>query len=87
MLESIHKNLLRKGGLSVSHSVVSDSLGPHGLACQALCPWNSPGKSTGVGSHCLLQGIFPDPGGKPGSPALQADSLPSEIYWEHAECG
>ena len=22
------------------------------------CPWNSPGKNTGVGSHSLLQGIF-----------------------------
>ena len=24
-----------------------------------LCPWNSPGKNTGVGCHSLLQGIFP----------------------------
>ena len=24
-----------------------------------LCPWNSPGKNTGVGRHSLLQGIFP----------------------------
>ena len=24
-----------------------------------LCPWNSPGKNTGVGSHFRLQGIFP----------------------------
>ena len=23
-----------------------------------LCPWNSPGKNTGVGSHACLQGIF-----------------------------
>ena len=23
-----------------------------------LCPWNSPGKNTGVGSHFLFQGIF-----------------------------
>ena len=23
-----------------------------------LCPWNSPGKHTGVGCHALLQGIF-----------------------------
>ena len=23
-----------------------------------LCPWDSPGKNAGVGSHCLLQGIF-----------------------------
>ena len=25
----------------------------------SLCPWNSPGKNTGVGCHFLLQGIFP----------------------------
>ena len=44
---------------SVSHLVVSDSLGPHGLQpARLLCPWNSPGKNTGVGSHSLLQGIF-----------------------------
>ena len=24
-----------------------------------LCPWNSPGKNTRVGSHSVLQGIFP----------------------------
>ena len=23
-----------------------------------LCPWDSPGKKTGVGCHALLQGIF-----------------------------
>ena len=27
-----------------------------------LCPWDSPGKNTGVGCHCLLQGIFPTQG-------------------------
>ena len=40
---------------SESHSVVSDSLWPHGL----YSPWNSPGQNTGVGSLSLLQGIFP----------------------------
>ena len=39
---------------SASHSVVSDSLQPHGL----YSPWNSPGQNTGVGSHSLLQGIY-----------------------------
>ena len=24
----------------------------------SLCPWDSPGKNTGVGGHALLQGIF-----------------------------
>ena len=43
----------------VSCSVVSDSLRPHGLQpASLLCPWNSPGKNTGVGCHSLLQGIF-----------------------------
>ena len=28
------------------------------VACQALCPWDSPGKNAGVGYHALLQGIF-----------------------------
>ena len=38
-----------------SHSVVSDSLRPHGLQpTRLLCPWDFPGKSTGVGCHCLL---------------------------------
>ena len=35
-------------------------------------------KNTGVGCHSLLQGKLPNPGIEPGSPALQADSLPSE---------
>ena len=35
------------------YSFVSNSLGPYSL------PWNSPGKNTRVGSHLLLQGIFP----------------------------
>ena len=40
---------------SESHSIVSDSLQPHGL----YSPWDSPGQITGVGSLSLLQGIFP----------------------------
>ena len=43
---------------SQSHSVISDSLWPHGL----YSPWNSPGQNTGVGSLSLLQGIFPTQG-------------------------
>ena len=31
----------------------------HLTLCEpVICPWNSPGKNTGVGSHSLLQGIF-----------------------------
>ena len=40
-------------------SVVSSSLSPYGLQpARLLCPWNSPGKNTGVGCHFLPQGIF-----------------------------
>ena len=99
---------------SESRSVVSNSLGPHGL----YSPWNSLGQSTRVGSRALLQRIFPtqglnpgllhcrqilyqlnhkgsprtlewvaypfssgspQAGVEPGSPALQADSLPTEL--------
>ena len=42
--------------VSVSRSVVADSLRPHGLQPTRFhCPWNSPGKNTGVGCHFLLQ--------------------------------
>ena len=45
---------------SVSFALMSDSLWPHRLhPTRLLCPWNSPGKNTGVGSHSLLQGSFP----------------------------
>ena len=40
-------------------SVVSDSVQPYGLqSARLLCPWDSPGKNTGVGCHFLLWGIF-----------------------------
>ena len=38
---------------------MSDSLQPYGLwPTRLFCPWDSPGKNTGVGCHVLLQGIF-----------------------------
>ena len=53
---------ISKSSESASHSVMSDSLRPHGLySC-----WNSPGQNTGVGSFSLLQGIFPTQGSNPG---------------------
>ena len=51
----------------VSHLVVTNSLWPHGLwPTRLLCPWDSPGKNTGVGCHFLLQGIFWTKGLNPG---------------------
>ena len=69
-----------KGGACVLHrSVVSSSVRPHGLQpASLLCPRDCPGKNTAVGCHSLLQGIFPTRGLNL-SPALQADSLPSEL--------
>ena len=61
-------------------SIVSDSLQPHGLQpTSLLCPWNFPGKITGMGCHFLLQGIFPTQGSNLHLLCLlhwQADSLP-----------
>jgi len=46
-----------------SHSVVSDSSRSHRLQpTRLLHPWDFPGKSTGVGCHCLLQLIKLDVG-------------------------
>ena len=46
-----------------SRSVMSNSVWPCGLLpTRLLCPWDSPGKNTGVGCHALLQGIFPTQG-------------------------
>ena len=42
-----------------SRSVVSDSEWPHGLQpTRLLHPWDFPGKSTGVGCHCLLANSY-----------------------------
>ena len=45
-----------------SRSVVSNSSQPHGLQpTRLLCPWDFPGKSTGVGCRCLLRQILCNP--------------------------
>ena len=44
-------------------SVKSNALQPRKLKPARLhCPWDSPGKNTGVGCHFLLRGIFPTQG-------------------------
>ena len=51
-----------------SRSVVSHSSQPHGLQpTQLLRPWDFPGKSTGVGCHCLLHDLY--------------DHLPKNCKW------
>ena len=63
----------------VSHSVVPDSLGPHGLQPAGLrCPWGFSRQEYWSGLPCPPPGDLPNPGIKPRSPTLQVDSLPSE---------
>ena len=66
--------------LSVSPSVMSGSVWSRGLwPARVLCPWDSPGKDTGVGCHFPLPGNLPTPQGiEPASLAspVLVDSLP-----------
>ena len=53
-----------KGKVLVAQTCLT--LPPHRLElARLLCPWNSPGKKTGVGCGSLLQGIFPTQGWNP----------------------
>ena len=56
------------------------SFATHGLEpARLLCPWDYPGKNTGVGCHFLFHGIFPTQGLNLcllGLLHWQADSLP-----------
>ena len=71
----------------VAQSLVSDSLWPHRRQpARLLCPWDSPGKNTGVGCHVPLQGIFPTQGSnlcllhwQAGSSALSHRGSPHEL--------
>ena len=57
-------NILKNFSVAVNVAViVAESCPGRGAsgtgATRLVCPWNSPGRTTGVGRHCLLQGIFP----------------------------
>ena len=53
------------------------SLWSHGLQLSSLlCPWNCPGMNTGMGCHCLLQGIFLTQGLSPPLQHRQMNSSP-----------
>ena len=61
---------------------MSHSLQPHGLQpTRLLCPRDSPGKSTGVGCHFLLQGIFPTQGSNLGLPHCR--QVPYRLSHQH----
>ena len=61
---------------SESHSVMSNSLQPH---ARLLCPWDSPGKNTGVDHHTLLPDDLPDPRI---DPRIEPASLTSLLDWQ-----
>ena len=53
--------------MKMSGSQLCLTLRPHGLEIATLlCPWDSSGKNTGVGSHSFLQRIFPAQESNPG---------------------
>ena len=55
----MEKSSLGAQCVGVSCLVMSNPLQPHRLyPTRLLCPWDSPGKNTGVGCHFPLQGIF-----------------------------
>ena len=57
---------------------MSHSSQPQGLQpTRLLCPWDFPGKNTGVGCHFLLQGIFLTQG--------SSSSLLSLLHWQVGE--
>ena len=62
----------------LNHSVMSDSLQPHGrYPTRLLCSWDFPGKN--IGLPFPPPGDLPVPGTECQSPALQADSLLSKL--------
>ena len=66
-------------------------LQPHVLwSTRLLCPWNFPGKNTGVVCHFIFQGIFPTQGSNPRLLCLlhwQVDSLPLRHQGSHMNSG
>ena len=58
--EKVHKHWIR---MCVCAQSCLTTLWTYGLQpASLLCPWNFPGKNTGMGCHFLLQGIFPTRG-------------------------
>ena len=71
----------------ISRSVVSSSLRPHVLwPTRLLCPWGFSRQEYWSGLPCPLPEDRPSSGIEPRSPALQADSLPSEPPGKQGTC-
>ena len=80
---------LKRFSLLVTQSC--PTLRPHGLKpARLLCPWDFPGKNTGVGCCFLLQGIFPTQGSNPGLPhhrqILYCLSHQGKWKWKSLSC-
>ena len=68
-----HRHARRKDHVKTKVKVAQSclTLSPHGLQpARLFCPWNSPGKNTGVGSCSLLHWDLTNPGIKPRFPAF-----------------
>ena len=70
---------------SESHSVLSDSVTPWTVACQAPLSIGFSRQEYCSGLPFPSLGDLPDPGIEPRSPALQADTLPFETPEEPLE--
>ena len=77
------KNVSLKLKLAYAQSL--PTLRPHDwlYPSRFLCPWNFPGKNTGVGCHFLLQGIFLTQGSNSLLLHWQVDSLPLHHLRRH----
>ena len=76
----------------LSCSVMSDSLWPWTVAHRLLCPWGFSRQECWSGFPCPPSGNLPNPGIRPRSPALQANSLPFEppgkliLQFQYPQC-
>ena len=85
--EHRHTNsLVERQKASVSRSVMSSSLLPHGLEpARLLCPWGFLKQESWSGLPFPSPGDLPDPGIEPRSPALQVGSLLSDGKGERTD--
>ena len=85
--EHSHTNsLVEREKASVSRSVMSSSLLPHGLEpARFFCPWGFLRQEYWSGLPFPSPGDLPDPEIKPRSPALQVDSLLSNGKGERTD--
>ena len=83
MVEDLQRvqNELRRVRVYVSgHSVVSNSLQPHGLQLtKLLCPWGFSRQEYWSGLPCSPPGDLSNPEIEPRSPTLQVDSSPAKL--------